>query len=144
MALVVELARQNVRRRTGGPFAAGVFDANSHTLIAPIMFAERFLRTYDLGGPGRPPCELTTSAAPCAMCLGAIPWSGVRRVVCAARDEDARAMGFDEGDKPVGWVQKLEGRGIAVIRDVRRDEAVQVLREYVRGGGLIYNSRRMS
>ena len=76
------------------------------------------------------------------MCLGATPWSGVRHLVCAARDEDARAVGFDEGVKPTLWVGALEERGITVERDVLRQEAADVLREYADRGGEIYNSRR--
>jgi len=158
MALVVELARQNVRHGTGGPFAAAVFDATRHTLVAPgvnvvisqgcsiahaeilaLALAQRRLHSHDLGAPGVSACELTTSAAPCAMCLGAIPWSGVGGVVCGAREEDVRAVGFDEGDKPALWPRALEARGITVVQDVRRDEATAVLREYVRGGGPVYN-----
>jgi tRNA(Arg) A34 adenosine deaminase TadA len=158
MAFVLELARQNVRRGTGGPFAAAVFDADHHTLVAlgvnvvipqgcsighaeilALALAQRRLRSHDLGVLGVPACELTTSAAPCAMCLGAIPWSGVRRVVCGAREEDVRAVGFDEGDKPARWPQALEARGITVVQDVRRDEATAILREYVRDGGRVYN-----
>lgn len=161
MALAIELARQNVRRGTGGPFGAAIFDATTHTLVAAgvnlvtsqgcsvahaetlaIMFAQRRLGTHDLAATGRPPHELATSAVPCAMCLGAIPWSGIRRVVCGAREEDVRAVGFDEGDKPAEWAQKLQARGITVIQDVRRAEAAEVLGEYARRGGPIYNSRR--
>jgi hypothetical protein len=29
--------------------------------------------------------------------FGAIPWSGVQRVIAGARDSDARSIGFDEG-----------------------------------------------
>ena len=35
MRLVIQLASENVARRTGGPFGAGVFDLERHTLIAP-------------------------------------------------------------------------------------------------------------
>ena len=73
------------------------------------------------------------------MCLGAIPWSGLRRLVCAARDEDARAAGFDEGAKPCDWAEEFLRRGIAVTRDVMRREAASVLETYARGGGPIYN-----
>ena len=62
-------------------------------------------------------CTLYTSTEPCAMCLGAIPWSGVRSVICGARDEDARAIGFDEGSKPDDWIKSLKDRGIGVCRD---------------------------
>jgi tRNA(Arg) A34 adenosine deaminase TadA len=74
------------------------------------------------------------------MCFGAVPWSGVRRLVCGARDEDARAIGFDEGPKLADWVTALNDRGITVLRDVLRDDAVAVLRDYIASGGIIYNA----
>ena len=76
------------------------------------------------------------------MCFGAIPWSGVRRLVCGARGEDALAIGFDEGPKIDDWVSSLNDRGIAVLRDVLRTDAVAVLQEYVTTGGLIYQAGR--
>lgn len=161
MAWVIELARLNVERETGGPFGAAVFDQGSgrllsagvncvvrsgcsvaHAEIMAIAAAQIAVGTYDLGGAGLPGCELVTSTEPCAMCLGAICWSGVRRVVCGARDEDARSVGFDEGPKVVDWVGALEQRGIAVERDVLREEAAAVLRHYEAKGGTIYNARQ--
>ena len=73
------------------------------------------------------------------MCLGAVPWSGVRRLVCGAREEDAAAVGFDEGEKPAAWVAALERRGIAVVRDVCRRDAADVLKAYRAAGSPIYN-----
>lgn len=159
MALAVELARNNVERGTGGPFGAAVFDREAGRLVAPgvnlvmsagcsvahaeivaIMFAQKVEGTFDLGSDGRD-YELFTSTEPCAMCLGAVPWSGVRHLVCAARDEDARAIGFDEGTKVADWEESLTRRGISVRRDVGRAEASVVLREYAERGGEIYNSR---
>jgi hypothetical protein len=49
-----------------------------------------------------------------------------------------------EGEKPLQWVPALERRGIAVVRDVLREEATSVLREYAESGGEIYNARRGS
>jgi len=139
---------------TGGPFGAGIFDFSgkliavgvnrvevvglsiAHAEIVAISLAQGLLSTYDLSARGN--LELVTSTEPCAMCLGAVPWSGIRRVVCGARDEDARAIGFDEGDKPADWKEKLERRGIEVQVDVCRAAAAEVLREYVRRGGGIY------
>jgi len=159
MRLVVGLARQNVRRGTGGPFGAAVFERETGRLLAPgvnlvvgsgcsvfhaemvaIMVAQKILGNFDLGDASDH--ELVTSTEPCAMCLGATPWSGVRGLVCGARDEDASAVGFDEGAKPSEWVPALEARGITVTRDVLREEATEVLREYAASGGEIYNSRR--
>jgi tRNA(Arg) A34 adenosine deaminase TadA len=160
MAFAVGLSRQNVARGTGGPFAAAVFDAGSGRLIAAgvnmvtrtgfsvahaeivaLSQAQAVLGGFDLGGAGMPVCELVSTAEPCAMCLGAIPWSGARSLVCGARDEDARAAGFDEGAKPADWAGTLVARGIAVRRDVLRESAAAVLRGYAAAGGAVYNGR---
>jgi len=156
MEFVIGLARENVARRTGGPFGAAVFDENGaliapgvnvvvasncsvlHAEVVAIALAQKALDRYDIGnGQGR--YELGASTEPCAMCLGAIPWSGVSRVVCGARDEDARRVGFDEGPKPEDWRGELAARGIEVVCDVLRQEAAAVLDEYAQGGGPIYN-----
>ncbi|MGB0909071.1 MAG: nucleoside deaminase [Nitrospirales bacterium] len=161
MTLITDLAHLNVKYRTGGPFAAGIFNSETNRLIAPgvnlvttsqasiahaeivaITLAQQALHHHDLGADGLAPHELVTSTEPCAMCLGAIPWSGIKALTCGARDEDARAIGFDEGAKPHNWVEALEERGISVTRDVHRIEATQVLQNYKKDGGIIYNGRR--
>lgn len=158
MGLVLELSRRNVRHGTGGPFGAAVFDGDGR-LIAPgvnlVLFAncsilhaemvalagaQKTLGRYDLSDGGRLHFDLFASSEPCAMCFGAIPWSGVTRLVCGARDADARAIGFDEGPKPSGWVKALNDRGITVIRDLMRNDAVAVLQHYITAGGIIYNA----
>ena len=158
MRFVIALARENVERQSGGPFGAAVFDSRGN-LVAPginivvtsncsilhaemiaLAMAQKKLGRYDIGNGGTNTYELVTSAEPCAMCFGAIPWSGVPRLVCGARDEDARRIGFDEGPKLSGWQEALENRGIHVVRDVLRKEAVEVLDLYVRLGGPIYNA----
>jgi tRNA(Arg) A34 adenosine deaminase TadA len=75
------------------------------------------------------------------MCLGAIPWSGVRHVVTGAHDADAREIGFDEGPKVSNWMSALEERGIAVTTGVQRQSARDVLQAYRKAGGEIYNPR---
>ena len=98
--------------------------------------------SFDLGGPGRPYYELVTSTDPCAMCLGATPWSGVRFLVTGARGGDAEEIGFDEGLKPAGWEEAFAEGGISVTRDVLREEAAGCPRESNAAlGGEIYNSR---
>jgi tRNA(Arg) A34 adenosine deaminase TadA len=158
MRFVIDLSREQVVRGTGGPFAAAVFESATGRLVAPgvnlveharnsvlhaevvaLMLAEQRLGSYSLSAAGLPPLELVTSSTPCAMCLGAVLWSGVRRLVCAARTEDVRAIGFDEGPVYPDSFAHLERRGIAIVRDVCRDEAARVLREYAKSGGLIYN-----
>ena len=45
---------------------------------------------------------------------------------------------FDEGPLPADWIGELERRGIAVTRDVLRQDAREVLRAYGHGGGERY------
>jgi tRNA(Arg) A34 adenosine deaminase TadA len=159
MRFVIALAQRNIGAGTGGPFGAAIFDCTTDTLIAPgmnlvisaqcsvlhaeivaIMMAQKITGSFDLSMGGRRRVELVTSVAPCAMCLGAIPWAGISRLVCGARDEDARAVGFDEGAKVADWTGELKKRGIETIVDIGRDDAVEVLRNYKTSGGIIYNS----
>lgn len=161
MQLVIELSRLNVEHGTGGPFGAGIFDLSTNRLLSPgvnlvttanlstahaemvaIMVAQQIVGHFDLGGSGRPPYELVASTEPCAQCFGATPWSGIRRLACGARDEDARSIGFDEGPKMPDWPEALEERGISVVRDVCREEAAAVLQHYAASGGMIYNARQ--
>jgi tRNA(Arg) A34 adenosine deaminase TadA len=158
MRFVLRLAQRNVDEGAGGPFAAAVFERDGGRLIAlglnlvesrglsvlhaeivALSLAQRVLGAYDLSRPGLPTCLLVSSAEPCAMCLGALPWSGVRGLVVGARGEDVEAAGFDEGAKPADWVGELARRGVATVRDVERPLAAALIRDYVRRGGAIYN-----
>ncbi|MCM1981837.1 nucleoside deaminase [Lyngbya confervoides] len=160
MAFILRTAQENINHHSGGPFAAGVFELESGRLVAvgvnlvptlqlsilhaeimAIALAQARLKTYDLGALGLPAHELVTSTEPCAMCFGAIPWSGVKRVVTGATSQDAIAIGFDEGPKPDAWVEALQSRGISVIEAVQQAEAVAILQNYARQGGEIYNAR---
>ncbi len=161
MAFVVSLARMNIQHGTGGPFAAAVFRLDTQGLVAPgvnlvvpsrcsvahaeimaLMLAEQIVGSHDLGATKSPGYELVTSCEPCAMCLGAIVWSGIRQMVCGARESDASEIGFDEGPKPAQWTTTLRQRGINIIQDIQRGEARQVLQDYARGNGVIYNGRQ--
>jgi tRNA(Arg) A34 adenosine deaminase TadA len=153
MALVVELAERNIRHG-GGPFGAAVLDQNGallavganwvvsqhssllHAEVSAILFAQARLGTHRLGLSYH---ELVASSEPCAQCLGATVWSGVRRLVCGAPASAAEAIGFDEGPRPADWVDQLEHRGIAVTTGVLAGRARSVLDAYAANGGAIYN-----
>jgi len=66
-------------------------DPTAHAEILAIREAASLLKTHDLRG-----CVLYTSCEPCPMCLGAIYWSGINRVVYASGRHDAAASGFDD------------------------------------------------
>lgn len=163
MEFVLGAARQNILRKTGGPFAAAVFEQESgrlvslgvnlvtreglsilHAEMVAIALAQQKLGVYDLGSAELPGHELVTSTEPCAMCFGALPWSGIKRLITGARDADARGIGFDEGPKLARWQSALEERGIEVVTEVKQAEAAKVLRDYAARGGHIYNSRESS
>ncbi|HEX5761134.1 MAG TPA: nucleoside deaminase [Thermoanaerobaculia bacterium] len=158
MRVAVALSRENVLRRTGGPFGAAVFESDGGALVAvgvnsvvrlgnctlhgemvALMMAQRRVGSYTLGGPGMPPHELVTSCDPCAMCLGATLWSGVRRLVCGAHRDDASRLAFEEGPVFPESYAYLEERGIEIVRGVLREEAREVMELYRHGGGPIYN-----
>lgn len=160
MQFVIKAAQENLIQNTGGPFAAAIFEEKSgelvslgvnlvttegmsmlHAEMVAIALAQTRLGTYDLGGIKGVSHELVTSTEPCSMCFGAIPWSGVRKVITGAMDEDARSIGFDEGPKPQDWAGELTSRGIQVVDQVERESAVEVLVQYMKSNGHIYNSR---
>jgi len=163
MQFAIELASTNVARGTGGPFGAAVFEragwrlvavgvnlvesarcSHAHAEMVALANAQQAVGRFDLGAAGFPTHELVTSCEPCAMCYGAIPWSGIRSVLCGARASDAEAIGFDEGPKPKNWVAELKQRRIAVVRDLCRKEAAAVIQDYKKGGGAIYGARKGS
>jgi tRNA(Arg) A34 adenosine deaminase TadA len=159
MALAVALSGENIDRKTGGPFGAVVVETESgrmlgvginlvtqvgvslaHAEMVALSMAQVGLGDWNLGkGAG---VQLVTSCEPCAMCFGAVPWSGVTSLAWGARREDAEACGFDEGNKPVDWRESLENRGIDTIGDVLRSEAVDVLARYVHSDGTIYHPEK--
>jgi len=80
-----------------------------------------------------------TSCEPCAMCLGATLWSGVRRLVFGATRDDAAKLEFDEGPVFPESYKYLEARGIEIVRGMLHDEAAAVLERYRALNGAIYN-----
>lgn len=158
MRVAIALSRRNVEQETGGPFGAAVFELGTGRLVAigvnsvvrlncsalhaevvALMFAEQQLASFSLAAPGLPRHELVTSCEPCAMCLGATLWSGVKRLVCGATRSDATRLGFDEGPVFSTSYEYLTHAGIEIAREVCRAEARAVLELYRSRSGPIYN-----
>ncbi|MEX1138090.1 MAG: nucleoside deaminase [Bacteroidota bacterium] len=104
----IELSRRNIRDGKGGPFGAVIVRGNSvvaqgtnlvtsthdptaHAEIVAIREACRSLGTFQLDD-----CEIYTSCEPCPMCLGAIYWARLRRLIFANTRKDAMRIGFDD------------------------------------------------
>jgi tRNA(Arg) A34 adenosine deaminase TadA len=160
MRLVLGLAARNVVERTGGPFGAAVAECDSgrlvsvgvnvvvpqhcalaHAEVMALGLAQAARRTFDLGAARMPHMQLVSSSQMCAMCLGAVLWSGVSEVVFATTAEDViGTIGFDEGPTPPDYEGSLRERGISVRTGVLRDEGLAILRRYVADGAPTYNS----
>ena len=152
MELAIHLSRSNVTHGTGGPFGAAVFDETgrllgvgvnrvlasncsaAHAEVMALGSSQQHVQRFRLNsGGGR--ITLATSAQPCAMCYGALIWAGIDEVLIGARSNDVQELaGFDEGPLPADWSGELERRGIAVHRDLSRDIACKVLRDYGESG----------
>ncbi len=158
MRLAIALARRNVDEGTGGPFGAAIVESESgrvvsigvnsvvrlnnsslHAEMVAFMRAQAAVGRYSLAAEGLPAHTLYTSCDPCAMCLGASLWAGVRRIVAAAGRHDAVKLRFDEGPVFPESFAYLQRRGITLRLGFLRSEAVAVLEAYRSRGGVIYN-----
>ena len=162
MRWIIDLARTNFVRETGGPFAAGVFEeatgrlvavgvnrvvsgrcSSAHAEVMALSLAQQAIAGHDLGGAGQPPHQIVINWTPCAMCCGAIVWSGIRSVVIAGSGpEMERITGFDEGPIHPTWDDELRRRGIDVRDGLLRAEALRTFEEFAASGRPVYNARR--
>ncbi|MGW3139806.1 nucleoside deaminase [Streptomyces sp. NPDC001139] len=165
MRLVHRLADRNWRAGDGGPFAALVAErdtgrivsvgvnvvlasgvSSAHAEVLALALAQRATGSWDLGGEGLPAHELVVNWRPCVQCYGATLWSGVRRLVIAGAGPELEELTtFDEGPLRTDWAEQFEERGIEVVGDVLREEAVTVFRAYREavdaGDIVVYNAR---
>lgn len=108
LAEAIALAESSVEQG-GGPFGAVVVkggevigrgsnsvtlnnDPTAHAEMEAIRDACRQIGDFSLAD-----ATLYASCEPCPMCLSAIYWARLERVVYAAVREDAAAAGFDDG-----------------------------------------------
>jgi len=108
MAEAARLALAGVAKGDGGPFGAilvhdgrivgaahnrvvALNDPTAHAEILAIREACGTLGTFHL-----PDAILYTTCEPCPMCLAAIHWAHIGRVVYALTREDAARIGFDD------------------------------------------------
>jgi len=161
MRAVIRFSRLNFQRGTGGPFAAGIFErdtgrlvvigvnrvvpfncSSAHAEVMAISLAQKRLGVYDLGAAGLPAQQIVVNWRPCAMCLGAVLWSGVRSLVIAGDGPELEEItGFDEGPVHPQWVRELNDRDIEVVNNILRDEAIAAYREFAASESFVYNAR---
>jgi tRNA(Arg) A34 adenosine deaminase TadA len=148
VGLAIALSRRNIEHGLGGPFGAAVFNAEgrvvsvgvnrvipqtcsaAHAEMMAYMSAQQRLASYRLNADGGR-YALASSSQPCCQCYGATVWAGIDELLIGARAEDVEELTeFDEGPLPADWAGELERRGIAVRRDILRDQARDVLASY--------------
>lgn len=110
MQAAIDLARENLKFKNGGPFGAVIVkngkiigrgvntvttnnDPTAHAEVNAIREACENLNTFQLEG-----CDIYSSCEPCPMCLGAIYWARPRKLFFATSREDAAKAGFDDAE----------------------------------------------
>lgn len=103
----IEIAGEGIESG-GGPFGAVITkdgkiiaeagnrvvlmnDPTAHAEVLAIRKASAYLKSHDLSD-----CTLYTSCEPCPMCLGAIYWAGIKKVVYSSDRKDAAKAGFND------------------------------------------------
>ncbi len=136
--LAIEFSQKGMDSGSGGPFGCVIVkdgevvghgynevtstnDPTAHAEIVAIRNACKKLDSFQLEG-----CVLYTSCEPCPMCLGAIYWARLDRIVYACSSEDAAAIGFDDdfiykeipllpAERQIKTEQLLREEGITVM-----------------------------
>ena len=162
MRMIIHFSKLNSEYGTGGPFAAGVFEQNTgkvisvgvnivvssncssaHAEIMALSIAQKKLEMFDLGSPGIPSHELVVNWRPCAMCYGAVLWSGVRSLVIAGSGKELEEItGFDEGPLHPDWKDELRKRGINIVDNVLHEESCKVFHAFAESNSFVYNPCR--
>ncbi len=108
MALAIDLSAEALDDDVGGPFGAVIVrdgqvvgrgrnrvladgDPTAHAEVLAIRDACRSIGDHRLTG-----CVVYTSSEPCPMCLAALYWARVDRVLYANVRREAAAIGFDD------------------------------------------------
>ena len=107
MQMAIDLSIENVANG-GGPFGAVIVrngeviatgtnrvtannDPTAHAEVSAIRAACAKVGNFKLEG-----CVCYTSCEPCPMCLSALYWAGVERIVYGNTKDDAKAINFDD------------------------------------------------
>lgn len=133
MRVAIAEAVHGVEQGEGGPFGAVIVkdgriiarahnqvlvthDPTAHAEVQAIRKASSLLGRFDLSD-----CVLYASCEPCPMCLGAVHWAKLRKVVYGATRYDAAAAGFD--DSYIYEVIQGKAKVLQVAMERRPDDA---------------------
>ena len=108
-------------------------DPTAHAEINCLRVAAQVVESIDLSG-----MTLYTTCEPCPMCLAAIHWSKVDRVVFGASIADAARAGFTELPIAAEELVRLGRSPLKVDGPVLKDECVTLFEEWKKAGGRTY------
>jgi len=140
LTLAIETATNNIKDQ-GGPFGAVVVsqgriishagnrvvadhDPTAHAEVEAIRMASAAMGTHDLSS-----CVIYSSCEPCPMCLGAIYWAGIKRVVYASDRYQAAASGFNDEMIYMELALEREKRSLTMDHGMK-DEGDSVFRQW--------------
>jgi guanine deaminase len=92
-------------------------DPTAHAEVNCIRSAARALASISLSG-----CDMYSTCEPCPMCLSAIHWSKIDRVVFGATIADAAAAGFCELHVDAAVLARMGGSPLKVESGLLRQE----------------------
>lgn len=113
--------------------------SDSKTNVSQSAFSHAELRAIedameDLGGhlcaEGGKGVTLYSSCEPCAMCMGAILYTGIEKLVYGATLEDSKECVNDILAHSKDVANICSNRKIEIVSEFMRDEAVSVLKEW--------------
>jgi len=128
MALAIDLSAQALDDDVGGPFGAVIVrdgqvigrgrnrvladgDPTAHAEVLAIREACRSIGDHRLSG-----CVVYTSSEPCPMCMAALYWARVDRVLYANVRSEAAAIGFDDAWLYLELAAEMSDRKLVMSR----------------------------
>jgi tRNA(Arg) A34 adenosine deaminase TadA len=104
-------------------------DPTAHAEVNCIRSAARALGVIDLSG-----CEMFSTCEPCPMCLAAIHWSKIDRVVFGATIADAAAAGFHELHVDARVLAEMGRSPLLVESGLLREECARLFEQWREAG----------
>lgn len=108
-------------------------DTTAHAEVNCLRAAAKALGTIDLSGG-----TLYSTCEPCPMCLAAIHWAKIDRVVFGASIADAAGAGFSELSVPAAELARMGGSHLKVEGGLLKDECAALFDEWKKAGGKPY------
>ena len=113
--------------------------SDTDVLVSKTAYSHAELRAIEdamehLGGhlcaEGGKGCTIYSSCEPCAMCMGAILYTGIERLVYGATLEDSKECVNNILAHAKDVASICKNRKISIIPECERDEAVKVLKKW--------------